>query len=534
MKILFAASECFPYVKTGGLADVVGSLPKELVAQGAEVCVMLPKYRQIDDYYIYRMEHICHFNLQLGSYSVFCGIDSLVQDNVRFYFIDNLAMFGGDKVYTGDEEEGFRFAFFCRAVLESFKYLNYYPDIIHCNDWQTGLIPVLLNDQYRGLDGYRDVHTVYTIHNLKYQGLFDWKRINSVLGLNEGYFSPNNLEFYGLLSFMKAGLVFANRITTVSPTYAEEIRTGYYGERLDGLLRARHNVLSGILNGIDVISFDPSTDIQIPYHYNAEDPSNKKLCKAALQEELGLEKRDVPLIGLVSRLTSQKGLDLITCVLNDIMRMDVQMIIVGTGDAYFENAFRDAQYRFPGRFVTCLRHDENMARKTYAACDMYLMPSQFEPCGLSQMIAMRYGTIPIVRETGGLRDSVLPYNWYTDDGNGFSFHDYNAHDMLHVMEQAVGYWYDQKDMWARLVKRAMKTDFSWAVSARRYMELYRSVLGIPEPAPKPVRRRTTKPAEPKAEKPKAAAKPKTAEKPKAAEKPKTATARKPAAKKTKE
>ena len=512
MKILFAASECFPFIKTGGLADVVGSLPKELVAQGAEVCVMIPKYRQIDDYYVNRMQHVCHFNLLLGSYSVFCGIDLWEQDGVKFYFIDNLAMFGGDKVYTGDEEEGFRFAFFCRAVLESLKHLNYYPDVIHCNDWQTGLIPVLLNDQYRNLDGYRDIHTVFTIHNLKFQGLFDWKRINSVLGLNEGYFSPNNLEFYGLLSFMKAGLVFSNRITTVSPTYAEEIRTGYYGERLDGLLRTRQNVLSGILNGIDVISFDPSTDIQIPYHFNAEDTSGKKLCKAALQEELGLEKRDVPLIGLVSRLTSQKGLDLITCVLNDIMRMDVQMIM----------------------FATVLRHDESMARKTYAACDMYLMPSQFEPCGLSQMIAMRYGTIPIVRETGGLRDSVLSYNWYTDDGNGFSFHDYNAHDMLHVLEHAVNYWYDYRDVWARMMKRAMKTDFSWAVSARRYMELYRNLLGIPEPAPKPVRRRTVRTAAPKAEKPKAAAKPRTEEKPKAAEKPKTATARKPAAKKTKE
>ena len=520
MKILFCASECFPFIKTGGLADVVGSLPKELVAQDAEVAVMIPKYRQIEDYYILRMQHVCHFNLQLGSYSVFCGVDMIEQDGVKFWFIDNLAMFGGDKIYTGNEEDGFRFAFFCRAVLESFKYMDYYPDVIHCNDWQTGLVPVLLNDQYRHLDHYRDIHTVYTIHNLKFQGIFDWHRINSVLGLNEGYFSPNNLEFYGLLSFMKAGLVFANRITTVSPTYAEEIRTGYFGERMDGLLRARQNVLSGILNGIDTISFDPNTDIQIPAHYNASDMSNKKICKAKLQEDLGLERRDVPLIGLVSRLTAQKGLDLITCVLNDIMRMDVQMIIVGTGDAYFENAFRDAQYRFPGRFVACLRHDEAIARQTYAACDMYLMPSQFEPCGLSQMIAMRYGTIPIVRETGGLRDSVLPYNWYTDDGNGFSFHDYNAHDMLHVMEHAVGYWYDDKPMWTRLMKRAMKTDFSWAASARKYMELYRNLLGLPEPQPKPVRRRTTrtvKPAE-TAEKKAPAKKRTTAKKP--AEKPK--------------
>ena len=496
MKILFCASECFPFIKTGGLADVVGSLPKDLAAQGAEVSVMIPKYQQIEEYWILKMEHVCHFNLQFGSYSVFCGVERITQDGVNYYFIDNLAMFGGEKIYTGNEEDGFRFAFFCRAVLESFKHMGYYPDVIHCNDWQTGLVPVLLNDQYRQLDEYRGIRTVYTIHNLKFQGIFDWHRINSVLGLNEGYFSPNNLEFYGLLSFMKAGLVFANRITTVSPTYAEEIRTGYFGERLDGLLRARQNVLSGILNGIDTLSFDPSTDMHLSTHYSVADPSGKKLCKTALQEELGLERRDVPLIGMVSRLTAQKGLDLITCVLNDIMRMDVQMVIIGTGDAYFENAFRDAQYRFPGRFVCCLRHDEAIARKTYAACDMYLMPSQFEPCGLSQMIAMRYGTIPIVRETGGLRDSVLPYNWYTDDGNGFSFHDYNAHDMLHVLEHAVGYWYDDKPMWERLMKRAMKTDFSWAASARKYMELYRNLLGLPEPEAKPVRRRTARTVKP--------------------------------------
>jgi len=369
------------------------------------------------------------------------------------------------------------------------------------------------------------VHTIFTIHNLKYQGIFDWNRINSVLGLNEGYFSPNNLEFYGFLSFMKAGLVFANRITTVSPTYAEEIRTGYFGERLDGLLRARQNVLSGILNGIDVISFDPSTDIQIPAHYNAADTSGKKICKAELQKELGLAQRDVPLIGLVTRLTAQKGLDLITCVLNDIMRMDVQMVVVGTGDAYFENAFQDAQYRFPGRFACRLRHDEQIARRVYAASDMYLMPSQFEPCGLSQMIAMRYGSIPVVRETGGLRDSVLPYNWYTDDGNGFSFHDYNAHDMLHVLEHAVGYWYDDRPMWERLMKRAMKTDFSWAVSARKYMELYRGLLGLPEPERAPVRKRAPRAAKPASEN--------TPAKPAASKTPaKKPAAKKPAAKQT--
>lgn len=512
MKILLCASECFPFIKTGGLADVVGSLPKDLAAQGAEVAVMLPKYRRIDDCYIRKMQHVCDFTLLFGSYSVYCGVDRIEQDGVSFCFIDNLAMFGGDKIYTGNEDDGFHFAFFCRAVLESFKHLNYYPDVIHCNDWQTGLIPVLLNDQYRYAEGYRDIHTVYTIHNLKFQGLFDWTRINSVLGLNDGYFSPNNLEFYGLLSFMKAGLVFSNRITTVSPTYAEEIRTGYFGERLDGLLRARQNVLTGILNGIDTVSFDPNTDMHLPVHYNVNDLGNKKVCKELLQKELGLEQRDVPVIGLVSRLTAQKGLDLITCVLDDIMRMDVQFVIVGTGDAYFENAFRDAQYRYPNRFILCARHDEALARRVYAACDMYLMPSQFEPCGLSQMIAMRYGTIPIVRETGGLRDSVLPYNWYTDDGNGFSFHDYNAHDMLHVLEHAVGYWYDDPEMWVRLMKRAMKTDFSWAASARKYMELYRNLLGIPEPIPQPVKKRAPRTKKAESAEPKPAPKKRPAKK----------------------
>ena len=552
MKVLFCASECVPFVKTGGLADVVGSLPKALLASDVDVRVVLPKYRQIDYYYVSQMEHVAHFNLQFGSYRVFCGVDTLLLDGVRFYFIDNLAMFGGDQIYTGDEQEGFRFAFFCRAVLEMLPYIDFYPDVLHCHDWQTGLIPVLLHEQYHSIAPYAAIQTVFTIHNLRFQGLFDWTRINSVLGLNEGYFSPDNLEFYGLLSFMKGGLVFANRITTVSPTYAEEIRTGYYGERLDGLLRARQGVLSGILNGIDAVSYDPATDIQLCAHYSSKALANKKLVKAALQEELGLEKRDVPIIALVTRLTAQKGLDLLTCVLNDLMQMDVQLAIVGMGDKYFQDVLRDAHHRYPSRIAIRYELNEGLARRVYGGSDLYLMPSQFEPCGLSQMIAMRYGTIPIVRETGGLKDSVAPYNQYTDEGVGFSFHNYNAHEMLGVLRTAVDYWFGDKAMWTRLQKRAMDADFSWSASAKQYDALYRDMLGMPKPSPRVPRKRTPKaapsdvpaaaePEKPKEPTPKAsepikaeAPTPKAAEPIKAeAPTPKAAPAKKPAPKRAK-
>ncbi len=484
MKVLFCASESFPFVKTGGLADVVGSLPKALLKQGVDVRVMIPKYRVIDWSYICSMTHVCHFQMPFGNGSVYCGIDSYVFEGVTFYFIDNLAMFGHDGVYTGDEQEGYRYAFFCRAVLDALPKIDFFPDIIHCHDWQTGLVPALLRTQYSADPEYAKIKTVYTIHNLRFQGLFRWDRIGEVLHLDSRYFSQDGLEFYGLLSFMKGGIVYADRITTVSPTYAEEICTEYYGERLDGLLRFRKYSLSGILNGIDTHSYDPKGDLALPDHYSIRNPQVKKVLKRKLQQDLGLAQRDVPMISMVTRLTDQKGMDLVQRVLEEILSIDVQFVVVGLGESKYVNMLRDAQRRHYGAVVLCSVLDEGLARRVYAASDMYLMPSQFEPCGLSQMIAMRYGTIPIVRETGGLKDSVIPYNKYTDEGTGFGFVNYNAHEMLKQIEDATWYWRNDPELWKRLVHRAMAADFSWKASAKKYLALYKNMLGLPVRAPR--------------------------------------------------
>ncbi|MDO4564759.1 MAG: glycogen synthase GlgA [Clostridia bacterium] len=485
MKVLFAASECVPFIKTGGLADVLGSLPVALQKEGVDARVILPKYRIMDGYWQSRLTHICHFNILMGSRQVYCGLEMVEDNGVTYYFVDNLAMFGGEQVYTGDEQEGFRFAFFCRAVLEALPRIDFFPDVLHCNDWQTGLIPCLLRAQYGIDERYRAVRAVFTIHNLRFQGLFSFERMNRVLGLNSGYFSPDNLEFYGLMSFMKGGIVFSDRVTTVSPTYAEEIRTEYFGEHLDGLLRHRSHVLSGILNGIDTKIFNPADDRFISPHFTRANPANKQRLKRQLQEELGLEPRDsVPVISMISRLTSQKGLDLIACVLDDILRMDVQLVFLGKGDENFEALLLSAQARYPGRVAVRIELNEGLAHRIYAGSDMFLMPSQFEPCGLSQLISLRYGTIPVVRETGGLKDSIQAYNMYTDEGNGFSFSNYNAHEMLRTLETAVGYYYDDKDMWKRLIKRAMSCDFSWKASAKTYARLYAELLGVPLPKKK--------------------------------------------------
>ncbi len=514
MKILLCASECAPFVKTGGLADVVGSLPAALNAEGADARVILPKYQLIGSGFIDKMEHVCSFELLLGDRLVFCGLDTLLYRGVRYYFVDNLALFGGDTVYTGDEREGYRYAFFCRAVLEALPRIDFFPDVLQLNDWQTGLIPVLLRGQYGFDPRYHAIKLVYTIHNLRYQGLFDWALIRRLTGLNDGYFTVDNLEFYGVVSFMKAGIVFSDRVTTVSPSYAEEIRTGYYGERLDGLLNKRRSVLSGILNGIDTIAYDPAADVQLPKTFTAADRRGKAVCKKALQKDCRLsEREDVPLIAMVTRLTSQKGLDLVECVLDELMALDVQLLILGMGDSHYENFFQNASRRYPGRVATRIELNEGLAHRVYAGADLFLMPSQFEPCGLSQLIALRYGCIPIVRETGGLRDSIQAYNQYEDSGNGFSFHNYNAHEMLRVTEQAVGYYRSDKALWQRLVGRAMRCDYSWDASAKKYLALFCSLTGQELPKPQ-----TAEADIPKTEAPAAAP----------AEIPKTETAQAPA------
>ncbi len=485
MKVLFCASECVPFVKTGGLADVAGALPIALAAEGHDVRVILPKYRVIDNYWKSRMEHVCHFNVIFGWETVYCGIERVLDNGVTYYFVDNETYFGVTEIYGDGITEGLRFAFFSRAVLESLSKIDFFPDVLHLNDWQTGLIAALLKTQYTAKAEYARIRTVFSIHNLKYQGLFSWREIAGRLGLDDRYFTYEYMEFYGCISCMKGGLVFSDRLCTVSPTYAEEIKTPFFGENLDGLLRARENTLSGILNGLDYNIFNPSDDRFLTHHFDVDTLENKLSCKRALQRECGLEERDVPLIGMIARLSQQKGLDLVERVLGDIMRNDVQMIFLGKGDRRFVDLLNWANWRYPKRVHARIELDEGLAHRIYAGADLFLMPSQFEPCGLSQMIALRYGCVPIVRETGGLRDTIVPYNMYTDEGNGFSFANYNAHEMLFTIERAVKYWNEDKAMWQRMMLRGMEERFDWVKPAKAYLALYEKMLPTPVVAEEP-------------------------------------------------
>ncbi len=489
MKILFAASECVPFIKTGGLADVVGSLAPVLAQGGHDVRVILPKYAAIPEKYEHQMRHVLDFEVQLGWRRQYCGIESLELDGVTYYFVDNRYYFGRNYIYGmgGDEYE--RFAFFSNAVLSALPLIPFEPDIIHAHDWQAGMIPALLRIQYSHLDSYARIRTVFTIHNLQYQGIFAIKDVQDVLGLPDSVFTNDKLEYYGSANYLKSGIVYADEVTTVSPSYAEEIQTGYYGERLDGLLRAKNEHLTGILNGIDTAEYDPAEDQSIAARYTADSLDNKAVNKRALQEQLGLEVRaEVPIIGMVSRLSSQKGLDLVDYVIADIMREDVQLVVLGMGESRYVNLFSWAEQNYPGRVAARFAMDHDLAHRIYAGCDIFLMPSQFEPCGLSQMIAMRYGTVPVVRETGGLRDTVLSYNEYAGSGNGFTFFNYNAHDMLHTIQRALHFYWHRKDIWQLLQKRGMQGDFSWKHSAEMYVSLYQSILpGAPgqQPVDKP-------------------------------------------------
>ncbi len=477
MKILFAASECVPFVKTGGLADVVGALAPVLASQGNDVRVVIPDYSSIPQEWTAQMSHVCDFEVQLGWRKQYCGIEKIEKDGVIWYFMDNKYYFGRPYIYGmgGDEYE--RFGFFCRAILNMLPMIDFQPDVIHAHDWQSGMVPALLRIQYGHLPFYANIKTVYTIHNLQYQGIFGIREVQDVLGLGDSLWTEDKLECFGCANFMKAALVYADEITTVSPSYSEEIQTAYYGERLDGLLRARRNCLSGVLNGIDMVDYNPASDSRIAAGYSADVLTGKAACKKALQENLGLEVRpDVPIIGMVGRLSNQKGLDLVDYVIADIMRQDVQLVVLGMGEGRYFNLFSWAEGEYRGRVAARFTMDTALAHQIYAGADMFLMPSQFEPCGLSQMIAMRYGTVPIVRETGGLRDTVLSYNEFTNDGNGFSFFNYNAHDMLHTIERAVDYYKNKQDVWKLLQYRGMTGDYSWTHSAGEYLKLYRSLF----------------------------------------------------------
>ena len=478
LKVLFAASECVPFIKTGGLADVVGALPPVLKAQGIDVRVILPLYSEIPEEFKSRMKTVATFEAELGWRKQYCGIETLEYQGITYYFVDNRYYFDRPYVYGmgGDEYE--RFAFFCRAVLDALPRVDFQPDILHCHDWQAGMIPALHKIQYQYLPFYSNMKSMMTIHNLQYQGVFDRRAVQDCLGLGDGLFTSDKLEFYGAANFLKSGLVYCDWITTVSPSYAKEITTAYYGERLDGLLRARHSELTGVLNGIDMDAYDPAKDDAIAAHYSAARPAGKAKCKLALQREMGLhEDLAVPVIGMVTRLSGQKGLDLVDCLLPEIMETGCQLVILGKGDRRYVDLFNWAQANWPGRVAARFEMNMPLSHRIYAGADMFLMPSLFEPCGLSQLIALRYGTLPIVRETGGLRDTVLSYNEFTGEGNGFSFFNYNAHDMLAVIRRAVTYYCEKQDIWKKMMKRGLTGDYSWDKSAGEYIALYRKLTG---------------------------------------------------------
>lgn len=536
MQIVFASAECAPFVKTGGLGDVAGSLPAALVRAGAEVIVMVPKYATIKDEYKSQMEHFSDFYVSLGWRNEYCGLEKLEHDGVTYMFIDNERYFARDYPY-GFFDDGERFAFFSKAITESLQHLpeGFECDILHCNDWQTALAPVFLREFYQGLPLYDRVKTVFSIHNVAFQGQFSDTVMEDILGVAHIPAAASQLRCDACsINYMLGALRYADAITTVSPTYAGEIQTPEFGEGLDGVLRERSYALQGILNGIDVAGFDPATDKRIAANYTVEDRSGKAVCKAKLQEELGLEVRDDrPLMVMVTRLTRQKGMDLVMYALDRILAGGVQVAVLGTGDRDYEDGLRYFQDKYPGTMATRIEFDPALSQRMYAAADMFLMPSKFEPCGLSQIIAMRYGTLPIVRETGGLKDTVIPYNEFTGEGTGFSFSNFNGDEMGDAVFRAARLFWDNRDVWNQLVTQAMSQDFSWTRSADKYLDLYyfmhpeieRPAAVADEPAvmaekagtePEVVAKPEPK-AEPVVEAPAAAEEPKAEEKPVEAE-----------------
>ena len=478
-KVLYVASEAVPFIKTGGLADVVGSLPKCFPKEYFDVRVVIPKYACMKQEFKDRLHYITNFYMDLNWRQQYVGIFEMEYEGIKFYFIDNEEHFSGDKPYYGMPGDLEKFAFFSKAALSILPVIDFRPDIIHCHDWQTGLIPVYLKERFQGSDFYRGIKSVMTIHNLKFQGVWDVKTVQGITGLSDYYFAPDKLEAYKDANFLKGGIVFADAVTTVSNTYAEEIKTPFYGERLDGLLCARAHDLRGIVNGIDYDVFNPETDKYITQNYNAKTFRKEKVKnKLQLQRDLGLnEDPKAMLIGIVSRLTDQKGFDLIAYIMDELCQDSVQIVALGTGDERYENMFRHFDWKYHGKVSAQIYYDESMSHRIYAASDAFLMPSLFEPCGLSQLMSLRYGTLPIVRETGGLKDTVEPYNEFEGTGTGFSFSNYNAHEMLSTIRYAEHIYYDKKREWNKMVDRAMAKDFSWGNSARQYEEMYNWLIG---------------------------------------------------------
>jgi starch synthase len=475
VRVLFVGSEAVPFAKTGGLADVMGSLPKELNRQGLDVRVILPKYGNIPPVFQEAMISVAAFDVYVGWRKQYIGIETLQHDGVTFYFVDNEYYFKRSGLYGyGDEAE--RFAFFCRGVIEALPVLDFQPDVIHCHDWQTGMIPVLLKAHYSHLPFFGHMKTISTIHNLKYQGVFSQPLMKDLFGLSEDHFTGLALELHGGASFLKGGLLYADRITTVSQTYAEEIQTPYYGEYLDSLLRHRKDQLTGIVNGIDYEVFDPMSDPHLVVNYR-DSQQKKQQNKLALQERLGLPVNgEVPMIAVVTRLVQQKGLDLIQHVLTELLSLDIQLVVLGTGEEGYEQMFRHTAQKHPDKASAQITFDEALAHQIYAASDLFLMPSQFEPCGIGQLIALRYRTVPIVRETGGLKDTVQPYNEFAGEGTGFTFSHYNAHDMLHTIRRAVFFYKNDREAWLRIQSNMKKCDYSWKKSAQQYVALYKETI----------------------------------------------------------
>jgi len=479
-KILMVSSEAVPYIKTGGLADVVGSLPRYMNRKKYDVRVILPKYACMKQEFLADLQFVCHFYVDLSWRRQYAGVFKSEYKGVTYYFIDNEFYFAGSNPYNNIYEDVEKFAFFSKAVLNALPLIDFCPDVIHCNDWQTGLVPVFLKNVFGQDPYYAGIKTVFSIHNMKFQGRWMVQEVMDITGLPASLFTNDKLESYGESNYLKGGCVYADAVSTVSPSYANDITTPEGGEGLGGLMYARRNDLYGIVNGIDYDEFNPETDTTMTVNFSVETViEGKKANKAALQREMGLpEKEDALLIGMVSRLTDQKGFDLVAYVMEEMLStMNVQFVVLGTGEHRFEEMFHYFQGKYPDKISSYIGYSEEKAHRIYASCDAFLMPSLFEPCGLSQMMSMRYATIPIVRETGGLKDTVAPYNEFDGTGTGFSFAEYNAHDMLHIIQYAYDVFANRKDQWHALMKRAMTTDYSWNASARKYEELYNKLIG---------------------------------------------------------
>lgn len=477
MNVLFVASEAVPFIKTGGLADVMGSLPKALAADGVDVRLVIPKYSAIGEQFQAQMEHVVTGTVNLAWRQLYFGVDEVKLDGVTVYFIDNEWYFKRKKLYGyGDDAE--RFAYFCRAVLTMLPQVGFKPDIIHCNDWHTGLLCVFLKQDFYHDPFYQGIKVIYTIHNLKYQGRFAPSIMQDVIGLPQELFDNGDLECDGDVNYLKSGLVYADYITTVSPTYAHEITYPYFGEGLDTYMRDHQDKIVGIINGIDTDAYNPSKDSHIVEEYSVLDGrGGKRVNKDALRRELGLPvRRGVPMLAIISRLVEDKGMDLITAIMDELIEDDVQLVILGTGDQGYEDAFRDLANRYPTKVSANILFDEGLAHRIYAASDIFLMPSRYEPCGLSQLIALRYGAVPVVRETGGLRDTVIPFDKYENTGNGLTFPNFNAHELLFTVKKALGY-YEDSALWANIVRNAMNSDYSWKKSAAAYLDLYQKTIG---------------------------------------------------------